>query len=397
MSKRWKVRSSDSQQVSFLESTANVPALIAHLLVCRGIVEPNEVRGFLEPKLLQLRPPQELPGCLDAARIILDAIRANKKITVYGDYDVDGMTGTAILRQAIKILDGDVSYFVPSRLDEGYGLNHEAIKNLAEEGTKLLITVDCGISSVEEAKTAREVGVDLIITDHHTPGNTLPEAVAIAHPKLGDYPFTELSGAMVALKVAWALGQLASGEQKVSPKFREFLLQAVGLAAMGTVADVVPLVDENRVLVHFGLETAIPNHAPLGLRELMSIANVKPDAKLTSETVGFQLAPRLNAAGRLGQARLGVELLITEQEDRAKELAQYVNGLNETRQKVERTIQKEATRQIVENFDESDPAFVLASADWHPGVIGIVAGRLAERFHRPVVMISLDKMGLKPG
>ncbi len=383
------------------------------------MTEPAAVLGFMNPKLSSLRDPQKLPGCGSTARKILDAIREKRRIVVYGDYDVDGMTGTAILRQAIKLLGGDVGYYVPNRLDEGYGLNEDALKNLAEDGAKVVLTVDCGISSCAEALAAKNLGLELLITDHHTPGATLPEAAAIAHPQLLEldgryysphspelpadsqglvrYPFPELSGATVALKVAWALGQLASGEQKVSPKYRDFLLQAVGLAAMGTVADVMPLIDENRVLVRYGLETSLIRHAPIGIGELCKTLGSKAAQKLSSETIGFQMAPRLNAAGRLGQAQLGVELLITDDENRAREIAEYINGLNESRQKLERGIFKEATRQIEELYESDDPAYVLASADWHSGVIGIVAGRLAEQYHRPVIMISQDKMGLKPG
>ena len=427
MSKRWIIRPFDSEQVRSLEMTAKIPAILAQLFSSRGITDPQTVWDFMNPKLSSLRPPCELPGCTNVAQRLLDAIQTKRKITVYGDYDVDGMTGTAILRNAIKILGGTVDYYIPSRLDEGYGLNNDALKSLAEDGTSLLITVDCGVSSCVEAKTAKELGVELLITDHHTPGPELPDVAAIAHPQLlqwnGEfhsasseligkaledrktnpeieapvaYPFIGLSGAMVALKVAWALGQLFAGEQKVSPAYRDFLVEAVALATLGTIADVVPLVDENRYLVRYGLEAAIPNHSPLGIQELIRIAGIKMDKLLSSDTVGFQLTPRLNAAGRLGQARLGVELLFTKDPDRAKWLAENINKLNDDRQKLERGIHKEAAKQITELYSPDDPAFVLASDDWHSGVIGIVASRIAEQYNRPAIMISQDKMGLKP-
>ena len=249
------------------------------------------------------------------------------------------------------------------------------------------------------------MGVELVITDHHEPGPRLPEAAAIVHPRLpgGDYPFGGLSGAGVALKLAWALCQQASGAKRVSPRMRDFLVQAVGLAALGTVADVVPLLDENRILVRHGLESlaAVPT---LGLATLLGLAKIVPrrhsdgKSRLDAEDLAFQIAPRLNAAGRLGQPQLAVELLVTDRPERAQELAQYIDGLNATRQTLERSIQLAASKQAKEAFDPAeDAALVLADHGWHPGVIGIVAGRLADRFHRPVVMISWDKAGVRPG
>jgi single-stranded-DNA-specific exonuclease len=315
------------------------------------------------------------------------------------------MTATAILWLCLKLLGAEVSYYVPHRVDEGYGLNCEAIRTLAAEKTELLLTVDCGIGSREEAALARELGVELVITDHHEPGLPLPEAAAIVHPRLpgGGYPFGGLSGAGVALKLAWALCQQASGAKRVAPRMRDFLVQAVGLAALGTVADVVPLLDENRILVRHGLESlaAAPT---LGLATLLDLAKIAPrrhpDGKmrLDAEDLAFQIAPRLNAAGRLGQPQLAVELLVTDRPERAQELAQYIDGLNTTRQTLERSIQLAASKQAKEVFDPAeDAALVLADRGWHPGVIGIVAGRLADRFHRPVVMISWDKAGMRPG
>ncbi len=405
MSKRWRIHPHDSARIAALERAARIPAVVAELLVCRGVSDPDQARDFLDPKLSSLRDPGLLPGCSEAANHIHSAVKDHRKIVVYGDYDVDGMTGTAILWLCLKLLGADVRYYVPHRVDEGYGLNCEAIRTLAADKTELLVTVDCGIASIEEAALARELGIELIVTDHHEPGTRLPEAVAIVHPHLpgGDYPFAGLSGSGVAMKLAWALCQQASGAKRVGQPMKDFLVQAVGLAALGTVADVVPLVDENRVLVRHGLES-LATRPTLGLATLMSIAKVEPRrqpdgrTRLDAEDLGFQIAPRLNAAGRLGQPQLAVELLITDRPDRAQELAQYIDGLNTTRQTLERSIQLAAAKQAKEEFDPAeDAALVLADHDWHPGVIGIVAGRLADRFHRPVVMISWDKTGLRPG
>ena len=327
------------------------------------------------------------------------AIADGRRIMIYGDYDVDGVTGTALLLKCIKMLGGDVGYYVPHRADEGYGLNHEAVRSLAKQGASLLVTVDCGIASVEEAATAKECGLELIVTDHHRPGETLPDAAAIVHPALPGtaYPFAGLSGAGVALKLAWSICQLAEGAKKVSPRMRDFLMQAVGLAAMGTVADVVPLVDENRALVLHGLN-AIKQRPGPGLAALMRVAQVFDKPAISSEDVAFSLGPRINAAGRLCQAMMAVELLVTDDAGRAEEIAQYVDQLNSNRQSLERSIMLAANKQIKERFDpKNDAALVLADRDWNPGVIGIVAGRLADKYHRPVILIAWDRLGSKPG
>lgn len=398
MAKRWRIHSHDPDRIAGLQQAARIPAVLAQLLICRGIHDPEQARQFLDPKLSALRDPEQLPGCGQAAERIHEAIRAGRRIVIYGDYDVDGITGTALLRQCLKMLGADVGYYVPSRLEEGYGLNHEAIRTLAGQKTQLLITVDCGIGSLAEAATARACGVDLIITDHHAPGRELPDAAAIVHPGLpgAAYPFQGLSGSGVAFKLAWAVCQQASGAKKVSPQMKEFLLAAVGLAALGTVADVVPLVDENRVLVRHGLST-LGQKPGLGLAALMRTADLGK-AQISAEDIAFKIGPRLNAAGRLGQAQLAVELLVTDRAERAEELAQYVDQLNASRQTLERSIYLAAAKQIKEQFDaENDPAFVLAQHGWHAGVIGIVAGRLAEKHHRPVILVALDQLGVKPG
>ncbi len=405
MPKRWRIHPHDPSRIAALQRAANVPAVVAELLVCRGVTDPIVARDFLAPKLSSLRDPELLPGCREAATRIHEAVAAGRKILVHGDYDVDGMTGTAILWLCLKLLGAQVGYHVPNRIDEGYGLNSETIRTLAAEKYEMIVTVDCGIASVEEAALARELGLELIVTDHHEPGPRLPEASAIVHPRLpgGGYPFGGLSGSGVAMKLAWAICQQAAGAKRVAPRMKDFLVQAVGLAALGTVADVVPLVDENRVLVRHGLES-LANFPTLGLATLMDVAKVagqrRSDGRirLDAEDLGFQIAPRLNAAGRLGQPQLAVELLTTDRQDRALELAQYIDGLNASRQTIERSIQLAASKQAKEVYDPGDDAaLVLAERGWHPGVIGIVAGRLAEKFYRPVVMISLDKAGLRPG
>ena len=402
-------------------AAARVSNLLAALLVARGIETEDAVKKFLNVSLkTHLREPNLLPGCKEVAERLYQAIQENQKIAVYGDYDVDGITGIVILYQTIQDLGGSVCYYIPSRLDESYGLNSDALEKLAKEGVNVVVTVDCGIGSYEEARVAKQWGIDLIITDHHTPEAELPDATAIAHPQLvrsggrwvspaalsaeeldkaEKYPFPPLCGAAVALKVAWAIGQLANDGlgKPVSEKFRKRLTEMLGLAAMGTVADFVPLHDENRVLVCGGLQFLLPPFASRGLQDLFTVARFGEKNKpLSSEFVAFQIAPRLNAAGRLGHAGFAVELLISDDPQRTRKLAEEIDRLNDERKTMERKIFHEAEQQILERFDAvGDSAFVLAG-DWHRGVIGIVAGRLMDRYHRPVILLGKDKMGLSP-
>ncbi len=399
MAKQWRIYPHSTERIAALERAAGVSAVVARLLICRGVDDAARAREFLDPKLSQLRDPSELPGVPAAVERIARAIAARERVIVYGDYDVDGMTATSLLLQCLRLLGADVGYYVPHRLEEGYGLNHDALRTLASQGAKLVITVDCGIASAAETDTARSLGLDLVITDHHEFGPRLPDAAAIVHPRLPGtaYPFAGLSGAGVAFKLAWALCQQASGAKKVGDSMRNFLLGAVGLAALGTVADMVPLVDENRVLVQHGL-TALKERPGLGLTALLRLAQLDQKPRLATDDLGFAIAPRLNAAGRLGQAQLAVELLTTAAPERAAALAEYLNELNNSRQSLERSIYLAALKQAQQQFDpDGDAALVLAERGWHPGVIGIVAGRLVDKFHRPVILVALDELGIKPG
>lgn len=399
MAKRWRIRPHDPERIAALQQAARLPPVLAQLLVCRGIDRADDARRFLEPKLVDLRPPDLLPGCTEAAARIHAAVQAGQRVVIYGDYDVDGITGAAILHKCLKLLGGNVAYHIPHRIDEGYGLHGETISGkLAADGTNLVVTVDCGITGVEAAQTARRCGIELIVTDHHEPGAELPQAAAIVHPRLPgtSYPFGGLSGSGVALKLAWAICQKASGGVRVSEPMRDFLVEAVALAALGTVADVVPLVDENRVLVREGLNRLQKNAGP-GLLALLKAAKIS-EKKTDSEDVSYLLAPRLNAAGRFGQALLAVELLLTEKPDRAKELADYIENLNSSRQTVERSMYLAAVKMADEQFDpDRDGALVLAHADWSPGILGIVAGRLAEKYNRPTILIGWKSTGIGQG
>jgi single-stranded-DNA-specific exonuclease len=397
--KRWRFQPHDADRIARLEQAACVSPIVAQLLISRGVYEAEAARTFLDAKLTGLRDPDLLPGAAVAADRVYSAVRDRRKIVVYGDYDADGITGAAILYSCLRLLGAEVSYYVPNRLEEGYGLNSDALRTLKERGASLIISVDCGIASVKEASVAREIGLELIVTDHHEFAAELPDATAIVHPRLPghSYPFGGLCGAGVALKLAWAICQRASEAKKVSEPLRNFLLSAVGLAAIGTVADIVPLLDENRILVRHGLNSL--KHMPsLGIAALMQVTKSNEKPSLGSEDLAFGIAPRLNAAGRFGQAQLAIELLTTDSRERALQLAEYIHELNGSRESLERSIQLAAAKQIKEQFDpDGDSALVLAGRDWHAGVVGLVAGKLAEKYHRPVVVIALDKLGVKPG
>lgn len=394
MAKSWRFLPYDAGRVKDLGSQLAVSPILAQVLSARGYEHETPARTFLNSKLNELHDPELLPGVAAAADRIVAAIQAGRRITIYGDYDVDGVTATSLLWHCLKLAGGVVDYYIPSRLEEGYGINSEAIAKLHEEDPgRLVVSVDCGIGSVAEAALAKQLGLELIITDHHHIGPELPEAVVLVHPRLPgtSYPFGELCGAGVAFKLAWAICQRLGDGKKASPRMREFLMSAVGLAAIGTVADVVPLLGENRILVRYGL-TSLTERSSLGLKSLMKIAGLEGRSELTAEDIGFGIGPRINAAGRLGQARLAVELLTTDVPDRAASLAVYIDEQNKVRQSVERKVFKQAKEQVEAHPEWLDhAALVLADSDWHPGVIGIVASRVTEHFQKPAVLISINQ------
>ena len=364
--------------------------VVAQLLLNRGLASAPDARRFLDAPLAGLHAPELLPGVTEAADNIYEAVQRGRHVCVYGDYDVDGVSGSAILLQCLRLLGAQPDLYVPHRLEEGYGLNCEALRQIAATGATLVVTVDCGIASVAEAEEAKRLGLELIVTDHHEYKETLPDAAVLVHPRLpgGSYPFGGLSGSAVALKLAWALAQKASGGPKVTQRFRDFLLDAVALASLGVVADVVPLMDENRILVRYGLNR-LRQAPPPGIKALCEAAGLAAGGELRASDVAFRIAPRLNAAGRLGCARLVVDLLTTTRPDQAVDLARYLEDQNGKRQALERRMLAEARQMVEEGGRHADAALVLASADWHGGVIGIIAGRLAERYARPALMIKL--------
>ena len=395
--KRWLFAAHDGPAAARLSRELRCSPLLAQVLSSRGVLTAEDARRFLDNTLNDLEDPSAMPGLDEAADRIVAAVRGGRRVTIYGDYDVDGVTATSILWHCLRLADANVDYYIPSRLEEGYGLNADAIRKLHEEDPdRLVVTVDCGVSAVEEVALAASLGLEMIVTDHHRFADRLPDCLVV-HPRRGDvlgdeppYPGGDLCGAGVAFKLAWGLCKRLADGDRVSPPMKEFLIAAVGLAGMGTVADCVPLRAENRVIVTHGLK-ALKGRVGVGMEALKTVAQIEPGAILSSENISFGLAPRINAAGRLGQARLAVELLTTDDEKRASQLAAYVDGLNDQRKTVERRILKQAKEQVAEHPEWADaPVLVLAHEDWHPGVIGIVASRVAEHFGRPAVLIAVD-------
>ena len=379
---------------------AAVPPLIAQILLNRGVADAVAVRGFLSTRRDDLHDPALLPGVEAAAEQIVAAIRNRRPIVIYGDYDVDGVCGSSLLWACFRLAGAaevDLESYIPDRVQEGYGLNGAALRAIAARRPgALVVTVDCGVTAVQEACLARELGLDLIITDHHTPGREWPDALALIHPRApgSQYPFPDLCGAGVAFKLAWQVCKGFGDGKRASPHLRDFLLRAINLVALATVADVMPLEGENRVFVRHGLNGLLADTS-VGIQALLEVSGCLGRDRMSTGQIGFGLAPRINAAGRLDRASKAFELLTTSDAARAAELAAEIDDCNRRRQDVERQITQEAHAQIEAQGGLGDRGgIVVGQAGWHPGVIGIVAGRLAETYHRPTVVVALgDSLG----
>src|SRR5213596_1356708 len=372
----WTIRPCPHRQADSLARALGLSEITASVLVRRGYGDPEVVRAFLAGEQT-LHDPFLLGDMQLACDRITAAIATGTRICVHGDYDVDGICATVLAVLVLRELGADVEWHLPSRFDEGYGVSGQTLERLAEEGCSVVLTVDCGITAVDEVRRARELGLDVIVTDHHRPGNELPDCPIVA-TRPSDYPFQELCGTGVVYK----LGQALLGAES------EVLRRHLDLVALATIADVVPLVGENRSLAIAGLRT-LARTQKLGLRALMKAAHMDP-AAVDAGKVGFRLAPRINAAGRLGDPRAALELLLTVDADEARRLADRLEELNRDRQAVEDKILRAAVAQVEEWPDAKRrrQAYVVWGDDWHEGVIGIVASRLVERYHRPVVLLA---------
>ena len=383
--KEWKIAHPCPEGREKLER-AGVPSLLAAILSARGVVEPEQARKLLTPGEEPLADPMGMRDMDRAVRRIQRALQEKEMIAVYGDYDVDGITSTCLLTDCLRRMGGRVIPYIPDRLEEGYGLNQEAVSALAGQGVALIITVDCGITAVREVEFARALGVEVVVTDHHECKQSLPQAAAVVDPHRPDcpYPFKGLAGVGVALKLAMAV----AGADRAALVFREY----VDLAAVGTVADVMPMTGENRTIVQAGL-ASLAHPKRLGLAQLIQEAGLG-EKPVTSVSIGYTLAPRINAAGRMGQANLAAELLLTRDPGRAAALAQELCALNRERQ----TIECEIFQECVQRLEQSPQSGIILLSDehWHQGVVGIVASRLTEKYACPAFMVCLDQ-GLGKG
>ncbi|MFQ5841389.1 MAG: single-stranded-DNA-specific exonuclease RecJ [Thermodesulfobacteriota bacterium] len=391
MKKRWEIYPPNQPLQETLSKELEISPLTAQVLANRGISGIDQAYQFLHPSLSHLHSPFLMKDMDKAVDRVIQALSKQEQVLIYGDYDVDGVTSTAILTLFFQSLQFPHRYYIPHRIERGYGLHLDIIEEFAQQGVKLIITADCGISDMDALKKAREMGMDVVITDHHEVPNEIPPACAVLNPKQGDcsFPFKSLAGVGVVFNLIVALraklrerGSWKDGEV---PNLRRYL----DLVAMGTVADLVPLADENRIFVRFGLEELTEGRR-LGIRVLKEVCGLK-DGIISTGTVGFKLAPRINAAGRLGEAQRAVELLVTQDLKKTEEIAGELNRENSRRQQLEEDILKEIMGWI--EGDErllKRSSLIFSSQSWHPGVIGIVASRLVEQYYRPTILISLD-------
>lgn len=381
MKKKWEYLEQDEELIKQIATKHNISEVLAKILVNRGITGEEEIEIFLNPKRNNFHNPFLLNDMEKAVDRIIKAIETKEKTIIYGDYDVDGITSITVLKKFLNERGLQVDYYIPNRLDEGYGLNDEAIKKIAEQGYTLMITVDCGISGIEEVKKATSYGIETIITDHHEQLETLPEAYAIVNPKRKDntYPFRGLAGVGVVFKVIQAISQKLNLDEKEYLKYLD-------IVCIGTISDIVPLVDENRVIAKLGL-MLVKCTKNIGLRELIKETGYK---NVDSFMVSFGIAPRINACGRMGKQEEALELFLTDDYEKACTITKNLNQYNLQRQEIEKNIFDQAIEELQkENIDNLN-SIVLAGENWHHGVIGIVASRITEKYFKPTILIGIE-------
>ncbi len=385
------VRSTDTALAGKLSQELGVPLVIAQILVQRGFCTADQCKAFFNPQLSQVLDPFLFVDMEKAVDRILHAIHAREKIAIYGDYDVDGITATVILLKALRQVGADCTYYLPNRLTEGYGMSAHGVRSLSESGITLIITVDCGIHANGEVDLAAGLGIDTIVTDHHEPKEPYPKAFALLNPKIASsgYPDDSLAGVGVALKLCHALAQKCA-------KPDEFWTDHLDCAAVGTAADIVPLTGENRIITKLGFDR-LQRTKNTGLKALIAEQGLtgKP---LSTYEVGFQIAPCINAAGRMGDPRLGAELLLTDDSSAATRYARELKEANRERRAIDKSMQEEAFAWVEQHWDpRKDYAIVIARENWHCGVVGIVASKVAERYHRPALLFSINRQGIARG
>lgn len=380
MNKKWEVCKENKNDIDKISEENGLSNLISSILASRGIIEKEDVREFLNPTRDDFHDPFLMPDMEKAVDRILKAIQTQEKTIIYGDYDVDGITSITVLKKFLEERNLQVGEYIPNRLNEGYGLNKEAVKKIAEQGYKLIITVDCGISCIEEIKYATELGLEVIVTDHHEPAEELPKCLAVVDAKRKDnqYPFNQLAGVGVVFKLIQAISI------KLNLDNREYL-KYLDIVCVGTISDIVPLVDENRVITKLGLKL-VPISKNIGLRTLLASTGYK---EVNSTTISFGIAPRINACGRMGEEKEALRLFLTNDLHEAKEITERLNNYNLERQETEKRIFKQALEQI-ENGEKHKSCIVLGQEGWHHGIIGIVASKVTDIYFKPSILICFE-------
>ena len=378
MNKKWEIYQTNEEKVEELQKKYKLNKLLSTLLTNRGIIEEAEITKFLNPKRSDFYDPFGMPDMEKAVERILKAIEKKEQIIIYGDYDVDGITSVTVLKSFLEERGIQVNVYIPNRLNEGYGLNKTAMEEIAKQGNKLMITVDCGITAVEEVEYAKKFGIETIITDHHEPAEELPKAIAVVDAKRKDnkYEYRNLAGVGVVFKLIQALSIKLELDQKEYLKYLD-------IVCVGTISDIVPLTDENRVIVKLGLKL-VEQTKNLGLKEILQSCGY---SKINSTTISFGVAPRINACGRMGHQEEALNLLLSKEVNQVKELTQKINEYNKTRQEIEKNIYNEAVEQIEKEGLERKNTIVVSGKGWHHGVIGIVSSKITELYFKPSILL----------
>lgn len=381
MNKKWEYYETDENIVENIARKYSLSKLLAKILVNRNIIEDEKINVYLNPTRRDFYNPFLMPDMEKAVNKIIKAIYNKEKIMIFGDYDADGITSITVLKKFLLDREAIVAEYIPNRLHEGYGLNKEAIKQIVDEEYTLMITVDCGISGIEEIEYANSLGIETIVTDHHEPGDILPNAIAVVDSKRKDneYPFNQLAGVGVVFKLIQAISQKMNLEEKEYLKYLD-------LVCIGTISDIVPLVDENRVIAKLGLKL-VEVTKNIGLKTLIEISGYK---SIDSNTISFGIAPRINACGRMGNEKEALKLFLTNDLQEAKQIAQKLNKYNQERQETEKVIFEQAVMQVEEQKEEKD-VLVLGSENWHHGVIGIVASKITDLYFKPSILICFEE------
>lgn len=381
MKKKWEFISNDANKIKELAEKNNISTLLANIFINKGITDEKDIELFINPTRDDFHDPYEMPDMEKAINRIIKAMDQKEKTIIYGDYDVDGITSITVLKKFFLDRGFDVGTYIPNRLNEGYGLNKDAIKEIADQGYKLIITVDCGISGIEEIEYAYSLGLEVIVTDHHEPLDEIPKAVAVVDCKRKDnkYPFNGLAGVGVSFKLIQALSKKLDLESKEYLKYLD-------IVAIGTISDIVPLVDENRVITKLGLKL-LEQTKNQGLKQLIKSSGY---SSINSTTVSFGIAPRINACGRMGHEQEALKLFLTNNIEESREITDNLNNYNRSRQDIEKKILSEALNLIETKKLEKNNSLVLASENWHHGVIGIVASKITELYFKPTILLNIE-------